>query len=93
VKYRRWCHKGECIMRNKVTNYAVGNVSSALEGVRAGVSGLIVMMVLSPLELYNSPDKWARSAGAFGCLLGLCLSPFYLLCIYWMHFYTLLIVF
>jgi len=69
----------ESIVRNKVANYAVGNVNNTFEGLKAGFIGLCELTILSPFQLYIRPDKCARSSGAFGCLFGLIISPFYFL--------------
>jgi len=67
----------EPIEKNEVTNYAVGHVTNAYEGFRKGILSFFFLIISSPLQFFFSPDKVARSHGAFGCLFGLFISPFY----------------
>ena len=45
----------------------------------AGMSGCCRPLWVSPFFLYTKPDKYARSHGALGCLLGLIASPFFII--------------
>jgi len=70
---------GGSLIRNRIANYAVGNVHTILEGIRAGCFGLFFITLLSPCQLFLRPDKGARKSGAIGCLAGLMLAPFYIM--------------
>ena len=61
--------------RHAKATYAVGQVRSVLHGCTAGIYGFIVYALGSLVEIYLSADRFARSHGAFGCLLGLVISP------------------
>jgi len=64
------------VQRNNIATYAVGNVTSAAEGFRAGLFSIFSNIFNAFLSLHKTPDRWARSHGAFGCLIGILLSPF-----------------
>ena len=60
-------------------NYAIGRVETVKGGCMVGWIGFFCNIVRSPCQLYAKPDRFARSHGAFGCLWGLFVSPFYVL--------------
>ena len=66
------------IRRHSVTNYNLsGHISTFHHGIFAALSGLIFGLIRSILQLYWRADDWARMQGAFGCLFGLIIGPFY----------------
>jgi hypothetical protein len=60
------------------TTYALGRVTTVWGGIFASFTLCFRKIVQSVLQLYVRPDMLARSHGAFGCLFGLLLFPFYL---------------
>jgi len=64
------------VQRNNIATYAVGNVTSAAEGFRAGLFSIFSNVFNAVLSLHKTTDRWARSYGACGCLIGLFLAPF-----------------
>jgi len=62
-----------------VTTYAIGRVETFGRGCWAGWAGFFHNVLRSPIQLFAKPDKFARSHGAFGCLWGLIVSPFFIL--------------
>lgn len=62
-----------------VTTYAIGRVETFGRGCWAGWAGFFHSVLRSPIQLFAKPDKFARSHGAFGCLWGLIVSPFFIL--------------
>ena len=61
-----------------VTTYAIGRVETVCWGCWAGWAGFFHSVLRSPFQLFAKPDKFARSHGAFGCLWGLIVSPFFI---------------
>lgn len=61
--------------RHPVTTYALGRVTGVLNGCLAGWGGLIQNLILSCLQIFFGPDRFARSHGAAGCLFGLIVVP------------------
>ena len=65
------------IVRHAVTSHALGNPRTVSWGFSAGLSGCLSYVCHSPWYMFTKPDKYARSHGAIGCLVGLALaSPF-----------------
>mmetsp|Transcript_21339 Transcript_21339/g.32888 ORF Transcript_21339/g.32888 Transcript_21339/m.32888 type:complete len:853 (+) Transcript_21339:162-2720(+) len=69
------------IRRHAVTSYSLGNVMTVSQGCTSGCGGLFYYSLRSPFQLFFKPDHHARSHGAFGCLFGLALAPFYIVAI------------
>jgi hypothetical protein len=65
--------------KHAMCTYALGRVHTFSQGVAAGWFGLLREIFRGLFETYTRPDKFARSHGAFGCLFGLALAPFYIL--------------
>jgi hypothetical protein len=64
-------------VRHGATTYALGRVTTFWGGVFSAYTLCLRKIFLSALQVYVRPDKLARSHGAFGCLCGIILSPFY----------------
>ena len=62
-----------------VTHDLTGHVKSCHHGLFAGIWGLVSGLFSSLFQLYFVSDRFARSAGSFGCVFGLILSLFYML--------------
>lgn len=78
-KYRSW-HYGTLgeEERHAVTTYALGHVNNIRQGIGAGVGLCCTNVICAPLELWFKPDKYARTYGAAGCLVGILLSPIFI---------------
>ena len=61
--------------RHAITTYALGQVNTFRQGVRAGIGGCLTLFIKAPFQVLFLPDKFARTQGALGCLFGLVLSP------------------
>jgi hypothetical protein len=61
-----------------VMNYAIGRVETFAQGCWVGWIGWFLNALRSPCQLFTKPDKYARSHGAFGCLWGLLVAPFFI---------------
>jgi UDP-glucoronosyl and UDP-glucosyl transferase len=73
------------VKRHAVTNYALGQVQTLSAGCRTGLVALFLNFCLrAPFQIYFKSDRYARRHGAFGCLLGLIVAPFYILW-YWLR--------
>lgn len=66
------------LRRNAKVTYALGNCKTIVRGCSIGCSGCWSSIFLSPFLIYTKPDKMARTHGAIGCLVGLCVAPFYI---------------
>jgi hypothetical protein len=76
LNHRYWYSAG--IRRHPVTVFNLsGNIDNIRDGCFAGFWGLIVGILSSVLEFFYTADRFARSAGAFGCLFGLLISIYY----------------
>ncbi|CAB9509551.1 Sterol 3-beta-glucosyltransferase [Seminavis robusta] len=71
-RQKRW------LQRHAVMTHGLGTPRTMLGGIGAGCLGAIRPLVLSPFMLYTKPDKYARSHGAFGCLMGLLFAPIFI---------------
>jgi UDP:flavonoid glycosyltransferase YjiC (YdhE family) len=79
VHWRRSRRYGSFQMRtHAVMNYAIGRVETFAQGCLVGWIGLLVNALRSPCQLFSKPDRYARSHGAFGCLWGLIVAPFFI---------------
>ena len=67
------------IKRLIVKPYDLGYVDNCFEGYRYGVYGSFYYFIAAFYRLFKLPDRYARTHGAFGCLFGLLLAPFYFL--------------
>jgi hypothetical protein len=65
--------------RHAICTYALGRVHTCSQGMMAGWFGFLREIFRGLFEIYIKSDKFARSHGAFGCLFGLILVPFYIL--------------
>jgi len=61
------------------TTYALGRVESVCQGCVSGWWGLIYNSLRSPWQLFSKSDKYARRYGNIGCLVGLIISPLYVI--------------
>jgi hypothetical protein len=78
LNHRYWYSAG--IRRHPVTVFNLsGNIDNVRDGCYAGFWGLIVGAISSLLEFFYTADRFARSAGAFGCVFGLVISIYYVL--------------
>lgn len=66
-------------VRHGSTTYALGRVTTFWGGLSSAWFLCIRKLCQSVFQLYVRPDTLARSHGAFGCLCGLVLFPFYLI--------------
>ena len=67
------------IRRHSITNYNLsGHVESLHHGCWSAFWGLIFGSFRVAMQIYWKPDRWARTQGAFGCLFGLIIAPFYM---------------
>jgi hypothetical protein len=64
-------------VRHGAATYALGRITTFGGGVFSAFSLCMRKLFQSVLQLYVRPDKFARSHGAFGCLCGILLVPFY----------------
>jgi hypothetical protein len=62
-----------------ISTFALGRVRSFGQGMAAGWFGLLAEIFRGAFEIYVRSDTFARTHGAFGCLFGLILAPFYIL--------------
>ena len=70
--------RGMDIRRHAMTNYNLsGHIRTFRHGCMAAFWGLIFGVLQAISQFYWKADRWARSQGAFGCLFGLAISPFY----------------
>jgi hypothetical protein len=65
--------------RHAICTYALGRVHTCSQGMMAGWFGFLREVFRGLFEIYIKSDKFARSHGAFGCIFGLVLAPFYVL--------------
>lgn len=65
-------------VRHGATTYALGRVTTCWGGLWSAWTLCFRKIIQSVFQLYVRPDMLARSHGAFGCLCGLILFPFYL---------------
>jgi hypothetical protein len=78
VNHRYWYSAG--IRRHPVTVFNLaGHIGKVHHGCYAGFEALIVGTLRSLLEFFYTADRFARSAGAFGCLFGLVISIYFVL--------------
>jgi len=69
---------GVDIRRHAMTNYNLsGHIRTFRHGCMAAFWGLIFGILTAVSQIFLKADRWARSQGAFGCLFGLAISPFY----------------
>lgn len=61
--------------KHAVLTYALGRVRSFSQGVAAGWFGLLRELFRGLFDTYLTPDKFARTHGALGCLFGLLIAP------------------
>jgi hypothetical protein len=64
-------------VRHGATTYALGRVTTFWGGIFSAGTLFFRKLFQAILQLYVRPDKLARSHGAFGCICGLVLFPFY----------------
>lgn len=62
-----------------VKRYYLGYPDTCFEGYRYGVYGFFYYVIAAFYRIFKIPDRCARTHGAFGCLFGLILAPFYFL--------------
>jgi len=67
------------LQNHAVMNYSIGRVKHVGHGCFSGWAGFFYSLIRSPFQLYFKPDRYARSHGAFGCLYGLVVSPFFMI--------------
>jgi len=67
------------LQRLIVKTYYLGYPDSCFEGYRYGVYGFFYYVIAAFYRVFKIPDRYARTHGAFGCLFGLILAPFYVL--------------
>jgi 5-bromo-4-chloroindolyl phosphate hydrolysis protein len=78
LNHRYWYSAG--IRRHPVTVFNLsGHIGRVDHGCYAGLWGLIVGALSSLMEFFYTADRFARSAGAFGCLFGLVISIYFVL--------------
>jgi hypothetical protein len=76
LNHRYWYSAG--IRRHPVTVFNLsGHIGRVHHGCYAGFWGLIVGALSSLLEFFYTADRFARSAGAFGCVFGLVISIYF----------------
>jgi len=74
---RYWYTAG--MRRHPVTVYNVsGHINAVHHGCFAGFWALIVGGLSAIMELFYTSDRFARSAGAFGCIFGLVVAVFFM---------------
>jgi len=78
------------LQRHAVMTHALGNPDGLRRGILAGMAGCLRYVTISPFMLFLKPDKYARSNGALGCLVGLVVAPFFMIATL---FYGVVIVF
>mmetsp|Transcript_11462 Transcript_11462/g.16122 ORF Transcript_11462/g.16122 Transcript_11462/m.16122 type:complete len:882 (-) Transcript_11462:142-2787(-) len=69
------------IQRHAVATFGLGNVQTLRQGITSGFLGLLRHAFRAPFQLYSQSDRYARTHGAFGCLFGLALAPFYMVAV------------
>mmetsp|Transcript_15767 Transcript_15767/g.24524 ORF Transcript_15767/g.24524 Transcript_15767/m.24524 type:complete len:798 (-) Transcript_15767:111-2504(-) len=67
------------VQTHGATTFALNRVETFFHGCTAGILGLIVDYLKSPLKIYYKSDKFARSLGACGCLWGIFVGIFAIL--------------
>lgn len=78
LNHRYWYSAG--IRRHPVTVFNLsGHIGKVHHGCYAGFWGLIIGALSSLLEFFYTADRFARSAGAFGCVFGLVISIYFVL--------------
>jgi sterol 3beta-glucosyltransferase len=76
--------------RYRMVNYSLGVPRSFSKGLAKGLFGCIGLFIKAFCQPYRMSDKLARSDGAFGCLIGLILSPLKIICNIFRAFVVLL---
>ena len=61
--------------RHAALTYALGRVRTFGQGVAAGSFGFLRELFRGLFDSYLTPDKFARTHGALGCLFGLLIAP------------------
>jgi hypothetical protein len=78
LNHRYWYSAG--IRRHPVTVFNLsGHIGKVHHGCLAGLWGLVIGALSSLMEFFYTADRFARSAGAFGCLFGLVISIYYVI--------------
>jgi hypothetical protein len=78
LNHRYWYSAG--IRRHPVTVFNLsGHIGKLHHGCYAGFWALIVGTIRSLLEFFYTADRFARSAGALGCIFGLVISIYFVL--------------
>lgn len=70
-RHQRW------IYRHAVTVHALGNPQTLQRGLGAGCFYCLTNIILSPWYCCQALDRFARSYGIIGCLLGVLFAPLY----------------
>lgn len=76
------------VKRHAVNTHALGNPRTFCKGFSSGCTGCFYFIFVSPWYLFTKPDKFARSHGAIGCVVGLIISPVYVLCTIFYGFFV-----
>jgi len=88
--WKRSQRYGSYQMKNHATmQYALSKVDSVPHGCFAGLIGFFYNLIKSPFQIFFKPDRFARSHGAFGCLWGLIVSPFFIV---WFIIYAVIVL-
>lgn len=78
INDRYWYAAG--IRRHPVTSYSLaGRVKYFHHGIVFAIYGFIYGFFNALGQIYMKPDKYARRYGAFGCMFGLLITPFFIL--------------
>jgi hypothetical protein len=76
LNHRYWYSAG--IRRHPVTVFNLsGHIQYFHHGLFAGFWGLFIGILSALMEFFYTSDRFARSAGAFGCLFGMVASIYY----------------
>ena len=69
----KWRHSGWSWAHHKLRYWGLGRVSGCCTGLTAGCFGMCQEWFRAPVAPFFTADRWARSHGAVGCLVGLAL--------------------